>query len=168
MIKPWTAPSMGINASSAVKTTLREAAERGWSESYLVQQLRELVPLDERRRRALVNYRRKLRADGVPPLRADVLSKKYAKKLKTDRARAIARTETAKAQTEARHEAWGINDGAYVVRRWVSKPGACVICQALHGQTRTGATQYGVIPGPPSHPNCRCHEEVIISDRIEL
>lgn len=165
MIRPWAPPAMGINASSAVRTTLREAAERGWSEEYLVRQLRDIIPLDERRRRAVVNYRRKLRDDGVPPERANRLSTEYARKLKKDRARAIARTEQQKALTEQRHEGWGVNDGEYVVRRWVAKPGACAICQALHGQTRTGQSHYGVIPGPPCHPNCRCHEEVILSER---
>jgi SPP1 gp7 family putative phage head morphogenesis protein len=158
---PWKEPGVGQRTLKSINTVLREATERGWTETYLVRQLALLMPLDPRRRTALTNYRRKLREDGIPPVRAQRLVDQYAKKLRQDRARVVARTERTKAETERRNRDWagtGIKK-----KRWVARPGACPLCQALHGTVRQINKPYGDIPGPPLHPNCRCREEAVIT-----
>lgn len=159
----YDAPTMGINASASVRRLLREALSEGWPEQHLVEELRNVIPLDERRRNAVTNYRRGLKEKGVPLNKRRALTKKYAQRQYESRARTIARTESQKLRSMIRLEGWKEEYGYSASRRWVAGPGACALCQALHGTERLLWSDYnGFVRHPPAHPNCNCREELIL------
>lgn len=149
---------VGKRTAAQIMRVVREAAENGWTEAKLVRELKAMVPLDPRRQAALTNYRRKLKADGVPPARAKQMVDRYSKKLREDRARTIATTETTRIESEEIAEQV---KGTSLKRRWVAKKDACPLCKSLNGMERMFGAPYGMIEQPPAHPNCRCHEIIV-------
>ena len=89
---------------------------------------------------------------------------KYAEKLRRQRARTIARTETMMAYNEGKQQAW--NQAAYrgLINRqtarkvWVTGPfDVCPICAPLNGQNQPINKPFSIKKmTPPAHPNCRC------------
>lgn len=152
----WAPPQVGQRKQDIITSIIYEGAERGWSDTYLASRLRDVLPLTDRQRTAVTVYRRSLRDQGIPPARAKMLVDRYTQRLKSQRAKTIARTERAKMETRSLHNTIG---ELPLEREWVSKSGCCVVCKALTG-IRT-STVYGPnLPGPPAHPNCRCTEKV--------
>lgn len=152
-------PKTGLRTSRAIDRLVKEAVENNWPEQQLVDQLKLVMPLDERRRVALVNYRRSLKEQGMAPALVASRVAQRAAELKEQRSRVVARTETTRALTEQRQEPWGDHQ----IKKWKAKDGsACPICKALDGTTRRVYNEYDAgITGPPAHPNCRCTEELI-------
>ena len=72
-------------------------------------------------------------------------------------AKRIARTESARVQTQAQLKSF--RDNGYKFCKWHAEPSACKICKEI-AENDNG---YGVgvycaeeVPGLPAHPNCRC------------
>lgn len=74
---------------------------------------------------------------------------------------------------EASYAKAAAEEGAVIKKMWVTRfgPGTCLTCAALHGTIRTlgeafpdmvtfgtglPPKPYGLLNGPPRHPNCRC------------
>lgn len=72
---------------------------------------------------------------------------------KANRATLIARTETARAVTEAHRKMYEYYGFDKV--KWLLSPGACELCIAMASEEWTVKTIEGVIPGK-THPNCKC------------
>lgn len=69
----------------------------------------------------------------------------------------IARTESARCQTQATLESFEHYDVKYC--RWIAEPRACVVCKEIASQSSGyGEGVYPVkdVPTLPQHPNCRC------------
>lgn len=148
-----TGMKMGARRARQIMNVIREGAEQGWSEARLVREIRLMVPLLPKQQTAITTYRRKLKADGVPPAKAAQLVEKYGKRLREQRATTIVRTESTRlAVNEYRSQ----NEGKTLV--WVAKPDACPLCKALHGMEHKDYS--GTYRQPPAHPNCRCEERV--------
>lgn len=148
-------PRTGKRTHGVIMSIIREGAEHGWSEERLVEELKLVMPLDQRRAKAVVNYRRGLKAQGMAPNLVQMYAKTYAQKLKEDRARVVARTESTRMERDRRR----LFRPGYK-RRWVAKKDACPLCKALHGMEMDDEGGYGPIVGPPAHPNCRCREVI--------
>ena len=113
-------------------------------------------------------------------IRKRVLDNVFGSQITRNRAEMIARTESARAMMAGTEEAW---KSAEVVtgKEWNGASDMCEFCQAMNnkfgpgtggvslggtfvkqGTTVTGVdggtlgTDYGAIPYPPIHPNCRC------------
>lgn len=69
----------------------------------------------------------------------------------------IARTESARCQTQATLESFKEYDVKYC--RWIAEPRACVVCKEIASRSSGyGEGVYPVkdVPALPQHPNCRC------------
>jgi SPP1 gp7 family putative phage head morphogenesis protein len=69
----------------------------------------------------------------------------------------IARTESARCQTQATLESFKEYDVKYC--RWIAEPRACVVCKEIASRSSGyGRGVYPVkdVPTLPQHPNCRC------------
>jgi hypothetical protein len=89
---------------------------------------------------------------------------KYAEKLRRQRARTIARTETMMAYNEGKQQAWnqaadrGLINKQTARKVWVTGPmDVCTICAPLNGQNQPINKPFSIKRmTPPAHPNCRC------------
>ena len=89
---------------------------------------------------------------------------KYAEKLRRQRARTIARTETMMAYNEGKQQAWnqaadrGLINKQTARKVWVTGPmDVCPICAPLNGQNQPINKPFSIRRmTPPAHPNCRC------------
>lgn len=69
----------------------------------------------------------------------------------------IARTESARCQTQATLESFKEYDVKYC--RWIAEPRACVVCKEIASHNSgygTGVYLVKNVPTLPQHPNCRC------------
>lgn len=94
-----------------------------------------------------------------PKVTAKEFYKHMAKDVGNMRAAAerIARTESARCQTQATLESFKEYDVKYC--RWIAEPRACVMCKEIASHNSGyGAGVYLVkdVPTLPQHPNCRC------------
>jgi Phage Mu protein F like protein. len=96
----------------------------------------------------------------------DAQAEKYADRLLSSRAEAIARTETIAASNEGQRELWlqAVDQGLLTgteQREWIASPKSCEACEEMDGET-VGLTEEFQLPdgdsviGPPAHPNCTC------------
>lgn len=102
---------------------------------------------------------------GITPALVKRWTGQYADRLLTQRARTIARTTTITATAAGQQAAWrvAVNEGRLpsdIRKRWTVAPKPCRICQALDGVEvdlqDEFASDVGLLPYPPAHPNCRC------------
>lgn len=115
-------------------------------------------------------YKAGLLDAGVSRGKANQASLSYAKRLLRARASTIAATETQMALLEAQRLLWTQQqeDGdlsPYAVRVWrVHKDERrCKICRPMNGQKaslKAGSSYRGGL-NPPTHPRCRCWEEIV-------
>jgi SPP1 gp7 family putative phage head morphogenesis protein len=81
----------------------------------------------------------------------------------------IARTESARCQTQATLESFKEYDVKYC--RWIAEPRACVVCKEIASHSSgNGVGVYPVkdVPELPQHPNCRCALSAYWKKREEL
>lgn len=79
-----------------------------------------------------------------------------------DRAINIARTETARAQTEGSVAGWKAS-GVVGGKQWSAAPDCCDICQELDGEI-VGLDEQFDDGDPPLHPSCRCGLDAVLID----
>lgn len=94
-----------------------------------------------------------------PKATAKEFYKHMVKSVNNTRAAAerIARTESARCQTQATLESFKEYDVKYC--RWIAEPRACVVCKEIASRSSGyGRGVYPVkdVPTLPQHPNCRC------------
>ena len=95
---------------------------------------------------------------------------RYQKRIHKYRSETIARTETLRAASEGRQQAWsqGIEAGfisVYAKKKWLAEFDACDICGPLGGMDPIPIKSSFPIGEPPAHPNCRC--DVLLIDDPE-
>jgi SPP1 gp7 family putative phage head morphogenesis protein len=102
--------------------------------------------------------------NGASSAQAAALASQSAARYQTSvhryRANTIARTETMRAASEGRQQAWGQGMTQGFIdplwqKEWIAEGDACDICQAIDGQ-RIGVKDSFPVGEPPAHPNCRC------------
>jgi len=103
-------------------------------------------------------------SSGASLSQAATLAQRSAHRYQTSvhryRANTIARTETMRAASEGRQQAWnqGMTEGfidSLWQKEWIAESDACEVCQAIDGQ-RVGVKDSFSVGEPPAHPNCRC------------
>lgn len=150
-----------------VRSLIRRGMEQGWSDTVLQARIAEKAGLDPRSATALENYRAGLKANNVPPGRAERMVEAYRKRLLKHRAMVIARTETQQALMDGQREIWARQQESgdlspYAVRVTVTHKDdrLCPTCRPEGGRRRS--LKRGAGGGPPFHPQCRCYE--VLSD----
>lgn len=86
------------------------------------------------------------------------------------RANTIARTETMRAASEGRIQAWnqGLTEGfidPLWQKEWIAEADACPLCLSIDGK-RIGVKDSFPVGEPPAHPNCRC-DVLLVPPRVQ-
>lgn len=142
-----------------ISEAIRQGLLEGESMSQVVKRIKPLIGLSGRGVKALDNYKGFLQGK-KPPLKVSQIDKKvgfYRRKLHRKRAELIARTETARAQSEGTIE--GYRQGGIKRVEWVTAAGACPQCAPLNGHKFTLADAQSMIP---LHPDCLTDAKVRI------
>jgi hypothetical protein len=91
----------------------------------------------------------------------------YQKRIHKYRTETIARTETIRASSEGRQQAWsqGLEQGfisQFAKKKWLAESDACDICTPLGSMDPIPIKSSFPAGEPPAHPNCRC--DVLLVD----
>ena len=152
-----------------IRTAVSKSIASGVPVDRLARNVRTIVGLTSRQAGAVSNYLDGLVDGGMAPGAADLKAQAYAARLRTQRARTIARTELIKASGEGQATLWkrlkkdGIVD-AKARKRWRVTPDDRLdedVCAPMDGQTvpldELFTTGLGdKVSMQPAHPNCRC------------
>ena len=147
-----------------LRVMVSQAFRQGVTVDELARQIREVVGLLPRQATALANFKSRLTGEGVTGLRIQELADPYRRRLLTQSARTIARTEIIGSSSFGQNEAWRqaveagwLRSGAK--RKWIvtADDKLCPRCEPMRGKTATLGRSYDTGEmGPPKHPNCRC------------
>ena len=139
-----------------ISTYIREGIREGKSMPKIAKELRPFVGLTKSQTESVLNYRKLLGdKDKFPKLTAAEIDHKvqrYADKTHRQRMQTIARTETARAQSEG--YLLGLEDAGVEKVEFSATASACEeLCQPLNGNEYTIEESRGIIP---VHPRCTC------------
>jgi len=139
-----------------ISTYIREGIREGKSMPKIAKELRPFVGLTKSQTESVLNYRKLLGdKDKFPKLTAAEIDHKvqrYADKTHRQRMQTIARTETARAQSEG--YLLGLEDAGVEKVEFSATASACEeLCQPLNGNEYTIEESRGMIP---VHPRCTC------------
>lgn len=131
-------------------------------------QIRAAIGLTARQAQAVLNFSDAQTKNGVDPRVVSDRSIRYAAKMRTRRAKTIARTETARAQVLGRLTSYeqaadkGLFDRATAELEWAAvQEDPTEICAQLDGErVPFGQSFDGLLP--PAHPCCRCSVHLVI------
>jgi SPP1 gp7 family putative phage head morphogenesis protein len=152
----------------AIANMIERGYRQGMHPYDVAPQIRAAVGLTSRQAQAVLNYGDAMTKRGVKPQTMVDRTMRYAERMRTRRARTIARTETARAAVTGRLESYeqaaarGLFDTATAELEWSAvQDDPTEICAKLHG-TRVpfGSTFDGLLP--PAHPNCRCAVHLVL------
>lgn len=140
----------------------------------LAPQIREVVGLTSRQANAVMNFAEGQRKLGRSPSRVADLSMRYAGRLRTNRAKLIGTTETARAMTNARVASYldagrqGLFNTATAQLEWSAvQDDPEEICAQLDGtKVALGDTFGGLLP--PAHPGCRCSVHLVLPSAVPV
>ena len=142
----------------------------------LVPQIRELVGLTSRQATAVMNFAEAQRKNGRSPEVSADRAIRYARKMRTRRAKLIAVTETSRAMTAARIASYeqaaasGLFDRATAELEWSAvQTDPKEICAQLDGtRVPLGSTwEGGALPGFV-HPGCRCSAVLVLPTPVVI
>lgn len=147
------------------KTIITEGLREQVGVDEIARRLREGLPLDTQRAATLEKFKEELRDSGLTPgtPEYDAAVEKRRRELAADRARTIARTETAKA-IEAGEKQAAESRGANM-KVWITVADGrvsdfCAACEAQGpipiAEEFTGNGDFDAVTTAPAHPNCRC------------
>ncbi len=166
----------GITAETqnAIRDVLANGLAKGTHPTTLAREIRDHIGLTRKGVVNVAKYRAELEGQGR---KADQVERMVAKRIKVlinRRARTIAATEVARAQTEGARVQWrrSVTDGILKddewEREWVTShlEGVCPVCVPFDGER---ATIFGVYisrkgrisNGPTEHPLCMCAERLV-------
>lgn len=169
---------LSSTADTAIKRLMARAIREDMDKAELQERLAQIVGLTQRQALQVENYRDGLIKNGVPRGQAREQSNRLARDLRKQRAKVIARTEMQKALNTARREQWRARfreagDQGYA-RQWVTAKDErmCAICKPLNGMlvpvlhgSYVSTVAGSIVEGPPIHPNCRCYEKLVKTDK---
>lgn len=180
--RAWAAKEAGSlirEVSTEQRDMVREYITRSTEGEFTVQQIargtRDVVGLTQQQAGWVENFRnREILAQmnrGKTFDEAYTASEKstarYQKRIHKYRSETIARTETLRASSEGRQQAWnqGLETGfisVYAKKKWLAEFDACDICTPMGAMDPIPIKNSFPVGEPPAHPNCRC--DVIIED----
>lgn len=165
---------------TAISETTREAIrgivtrtfETGTPLTQQISEIETLVGLTPRQAERLARFRQGLLDEGTKPTDVQQAVERLARKMRRDRAEAIARTESINAVSQGQHLRWeqaardSLLDIDHFRRFWVVTPDdrlctqICALIPAMNTEGRRldepFATPIGPILHPTAHPQCRC------------
>ena len=160
----------------AVSRIIQRMFEDGVPPEQAARELRQVVGLHERYALAVDNYRRGLTEQGMDRELRDARVAQYADRLRANRARVIARTESISASAHGTQELWrqardtGLLDESRTKREWLVTPDErlCEICEPMEGQQvgleEPFTTGEGLlVDTPPAHVQCRCAMRLVFT-----
>ncbi len=152
----------------AIQTVIANARRDGLHPRQFAPQIKEMVGLTTRQAVAVENQLNAMLQGGVPPERAQKTADRYSERLRTLRAKTIARTETVRAAAISRRASFdqaarhGLFDPTRAYREWMAvQDDPREVCFQLNG-TRVPFGQEFPEGDPPVHPNCRCVEWLVL------
>lgn len=152
----------------AVRDIVALARRSGWHPHQFAPLVRDTVGLTSRQAKAVVNLYTG-QAGEIGEQRAAKLADAYARRLQTQRAKTIARTETLKAANLGRIASFeqaannGLFDRDRAQLEWIATMDSrtCSVCAGLNGdRVPVGSTFDGQLP--PRHPQCRCTVRLVL------
>ena len=169
------AAQLSSSEKKRVIAILADAFNKGLRPESIVKEIKATVGLTPIQR-GWVSKRLERYLLVMPEKKAEAAAAKFAKKLRKNRARAIARTEMAEAQTLALQNTWDIAEEQGLMPRGTRKQWKAAdhserlsdICRALHNVVvGLGDSFPGGFDRPPAHPNCRSTLKLIFpGDRV--
>ena len=141
------------NTKEGIAAAIKQGIVEGKAMPQVAKDIKEIVGLTGKQVTAVHNYKKHL-IKTKPYLSVSQVEKKvgaYQRKLHKYRANLIARTETARAQSEGTLE--GFRQSGVEVVKFLTAAGCCPICADLNGREFTIDEASGMIP---VHPGCRC------------
>lgn len=183
--RAWAAKEAGSlirEVSTEQRDMVREYITRSTQGEFTVQQVargtRDVVGLTSQQAGWVENFRNREILDQMNSGRtfdeayaaSEKATERYQKRIHKYRSETIARTETIRASSEGRQQAWqqGLEEGfisPFAQKKWLAEFDACDICGPLGDMDPIPIT--GTFPNgePPAHPNCRC--DVLLIDDPE-
>lgn len=153
----------------AIRTIVATSIQQGIPPRDAARLIRTVVGLNDRQAHALVNYRARLLAAGMPTERVSFLASKYGARLLRQRSIMIARTEIIDALTTGQQAIWteAQRNGqlpSTAMMKWIITPDdrLCPLCAQMVGPRALAPvgglfnTPLGPKRGPTMHPHCRC------------
>ena len=173
------AAALIVEISEEQREVVRDIVTRSQGGEYTVaqvaRQVRGSVGLTSRQAQWVENFRqRQINAAterGIPAEQApDAVQgavDRYHRRIHRYRSETIARTETIRASSEGRQEAWrqGLDQGFIspdAEKRWIVEYDGCSICMDNGIAGWISINDTWATGDPPAHPNCRC--DVILRD----
>ncbi len=148
MVKEVTAET-----KKGIRLFIKNGVQEGKSMPKIAKELRPHVGLTEKQTQSVINFSKNL-AVKHPEMSAEKIRQKtqvYSGKVHRRRMEMIARTETARAQSEGILMVYADENVKQV--EFSAYPDACEICTPLDGNKYNVGRASGVIP---VHPHCRC------------
>lgn len=153
---------------AALRDLIAAAVRDGIAPRRLSQQIKQVVGLRLDQVQALQNYTDKLTAKGISEAGLERRAAKYARKLHSDRAILIARSETMRSANRGQVELWmQAQDKGQLPRdqkrTWIVTPDDRLRPEheAMEGQERGIEEPFEPIAEPGSEPACRCGQGLV-------
>lgn len=169
-----------VDLSDDVRDTMRAILTDGFAAGIhpnaMVAEIKATIGLTKSQRARVKARAAAMRAAEFEQLLIDESEEEFSDQLRTQRAKAIARTESLDAQSHGREEAWNVarDEGLMpdnTQERWVATADARTseICEELDGQTvplgeSFESTIVGSVRRPPAHPNCRSTKVLVFPE----
>jgi hypothetical protein len=177
------------HAKENIQSIITEAVSGKYTPQTAARAIRDSIGLTPQYERAVNRLRLDLMQGGLSGEALETKVDRYANKLLTARAKTIARTEIVQAQISGQRALWheAANSGVFsrqtAMRRWQTNhegetkrgnPTPCPVCEPMDGQEIAFGGLYShpalgsvnifgdPLEGPPLHPNCLCHEDLIL------
>lgn len=176
------------DARENIRSVITDAVSGKYTPMEAAKEIKAQIGLTPQYARAVARFQDELIATGVEGERLAAKVDRYREKLLKARSRTIARTEIIQAQAAGQRSLWeeaareGVFDRHTAKRIWRTNhegetnrgnPTPCPLCAPLNGQEITFGGVYDhpefghadvfgeALNGPPLHPNCLCHEELV-------
>jgi hypothetical protein len=177
------------NARESIRAITTEAVSGKYTPQTAAKAIRDSIGLTPQYERAVNRLRLDLIEQGLAGEALETKVDRYANKLLTARAKTIARTEIVQAEISGQRALWNeaANSGVFnkltTKRVWQTNHEGetsrgnqtpCPVCEPMDGQEIPFGELYDhpelgsvdifgePLQGPPLHPNCLCHEDLIL------
>ncbi len=159
---------INVEKKQRVARIISRGLKQGWSDAEIEQRIVNVVGLTIKQTNAVENFRQHQVDIGTPRGVARNESRKYARRLRGQRAELIAQHELRWALNEAQRRLWEeqllTSELRWnTTRQWVTQKaeGPCPVCRPMHmKRAKIGELYDNGLPGPPAHPRCKCEERV--------
>lgn len=161
----------------SIQNVMMDAMNRGLPPRESAKLISQMVGLNDRQAKAVMNRRMALKKKGISGPKLDQLLEDYTQKQLKYRGELIARTEAMTANNRGMLEVMeqnankGLFDRSKAKKKWIVTPydRLCPVCRPMKNKMvgmdenfrlRNGKS----IPHPPAHPNCNCSWSIELPD----